>query len=153
MKINYYFAYGSNLDESQMRFRCPESGFLSKACLKGYRLDFTRYSSGWNCGVADIVQNEGSEVWGLVYEITASDFEKLDGYEAYPDAYSRFQTIVETPSGPLQGVWVYTIRNKQAFTPPSKEYVSIIKHAAVRHRFPSHYQEALERILLKGLSP
>ena len=150
MKASLYFAYGSNLDESRMRTRCPDVRVLSEGCLKGYRLDFTRYSSGWNCGVADVVRHEESEVWGLVYEITDSGLEALDRYEGYPDAYTRFRTVVETPAGSLQGVWVYAVRDKQAFSPPSEEYVRILRRAAVKHRFPAHYQESLKRIPPKG---
>jgi gamma-glutamylcyclotransferase (GGCT)/AIG2-like uncharacterized protein YtfP len=152
MRVSFYFAYGSNLDEPQLRTRCPEALVISEACLKGYRLDFTRYSSGWNCGVADIVRDEESEVWGVIYKITDSDFKALDHYEGYPDLYTRFQTNVETPSGPLQGIWVYTVGNKQTFVPPSKEYLRIIKRASVQYYFPAHYQESLERIPIRGSS-
>jgi gamma-glutamylcyclotransferase len=40
------FAYGSNLDCTQMRERCPSTRFVCIAALKDYRLAFTRHSRG-----------------------------------------------------------------------------------------------------------
>ena len=68
-----YFAYGSNLDLLQMKRRCPLSKLISKGMLPDYRLTFNRYASGWDGDVADVIQDEGSEVWGLVFEISDSD--------------------------------------------------------------------------------
>jgi len=39
-----YFAFGSNMDWSRMRERCPSARFIFNAKLNGFRLDFTRYS-------------------------------------------------------------------------------------------------------------
>ena len=78
-----YFAYGSNLDLRQMKMRCPLSKLVSKGLLSGHSLTFNKYSSGWDGGVADVIRDKDSEVWGLVFEISESDLEKLDRYEGY----------------------------------------------------------------------
>ena len=39
-----YFAYGSNLNHFQMKRRCKDSKYLKKINLKGYKLNFSRYS-------------------------------------------------------------------------------------------------------------
>ena len=78
-----YFAYGSNLDLLQMKRRCPLSKLISKGMLPDYRLTFNRYASGWDGGVADVIQDEDSEVWGLIFEISDSDLVRLDHYEGY----------------------------------------------------------------------
>jgi len=64
-----YFAYGSNMDWSRMRERCPPAGFIFTAKPNRFRLDFTRYSKTNRCGVADIVVDPPSSVWGVVYHI------------------------------------------------------------------------------------
>tara|TARA_B100000315_G_scaffold65392_1_gene59359 strand:+ start:3991 stop:4161 length:171 start_codon:yes stop_codon:yes gene_type:complete len=51
-----YFAYGSNLDNDQMKDRCPSAKDKGTACLKEHRLDFTRHSTRWDCAVADVVK-------------------------------------------------------------------------------------------------
>ena len=91
-----YFAYGSNLDEAQMKLRCPGLKVISPGCLRDYRLDFTHFSSGWSCGVADVVESEEGEVWGVVYEITQQNLESLDSDEGFPDFYTRFRAVIES---------------------------------------------------------
>ena len=143
-----YFAYGSNLDLLQMKRRCPLSKLISKGSLSGHRLTFTKYSSGWGGGVADVIQDEGSEVWGLVFEISDSDLERLDRYEGYhkdeTSLYERWKAVINTPHGQVCDVWVYTVVEKQKFVQPTLEYLQIIKDAAVRWGFPKVYQQTLE---------
>jgi gamma-glutamylcyclotransferase (GGCT)/AIG2-like uncharacterized protein YtfP len=135
-----YFAYGSNLDLAQMKIRCPSSELISKGSLSGYRLTFNRYSSGWGGGVADVIQGKGSEVWGLVFELSNSDLKRLDSYEGcYNDQtslYERWKAIINTSKGQISDVWVYTVVEKQKFVQPTLEYLQIIKDAAVRWNFP-----------------
>ena len=152
-----YFAYGSNLDLPQMKRRCPSSKLISKGSLSGYRLTFNRFSSGWGGGVADVIQEQGSEVWGLVFEISDTDLERLDRYEGYnkernegrkelnsrymTDLYERWKTVIDTSNGQVCDVWVYTVVEKQKFVPPTSEYLQIIKDAAVKWNFPKSYQD------------
>jgi gamma-glutamylcyclotransferase (GGCT)/AIG2-like uncharacterized protein YtfP len=141
-----YFAYGSNLSTSQMTRRCPTCKTLKIGCLEGYRLAFNYYSSGWNGGVADIVVDAESEVWGLIYELSKEDLQCLDNCEGYPDVYTRFQTSIKTRSGTISNVWVYTVVQKKNFVPPTKAYIEIIKSAALRFQFPETYLSYLETV-------
>ena len=140
-----YFAYGSNLDLPQMKRRCPSSKLISKGSLSGYRLTFNRFSSGWGGGVADVIQEQDSEVWGLVFEISDSDLERLDRYEGYykeqTSLYERWKAVIDIPNGQVCDVWVYTVVEKQKFVPPTSEYLQIIKDAAVKWNFPKSYQD------------
>ena len=144
-----YFAYGSNLDLLQMKRRCPLSKLISKGMLPDYRLTFNRYAPGWGGGVADVIQDVDSEVWGLIFEISDSDLERLDHYEGcYKDQtslYERWKTVIDTPNGQVDDVWVYTVVEKQKFVQPTLEYLHIIKDAAVRWDFPKNYLQSLEK--------
>ena len=73
-----YFAYGSNMNQDQMRDRCPDSKLLGKAVLADHQIAFTRFSSTWDSAVADILVSPGYSVWDLLYEISQKDLEKLD---------------------------------------------------------------------------
>ena len=140
-----YFAYGSNLDLPQMKRRCPSSKLISKGSLSGYRLTFNRFSSGWGGGVADVIREPGSKVWGLIFEISVTDLERLDRYEGYnkdqTSLYERWKAVIDTPDGQVCDVWVYTVVEKQKFVPPTSEYLQIIKDAAVKWNFPKSYQD------------
>ena len=138
-----YFAYGSNLDLPQMKRRCPSSKLISKGSLSGYRLTFNTFSSGWGGGVAEVIQDHGSKVWGLVFELSDTDLERLDRYEGYhkdwTSLYERWKTVIDTPNGQVSDVWVYTVVEKQKFVKPTLEYLQIIKDAAVKWNFPKAY--------------
>ena len=145
-----YFAYGSNLDLRQMKMRCPLSKLVSKGSLSGHSLTFNKYSGGWDGGVADVIRDEDSEVWGLVFEISESDLERLDRYEGYykdkPSLYERWKAVIDTPDGQVSDVWVYTVVKKQEFVKPTLEYLQIIKDAGARWDFPKVYQQRLELV-------
>ncbi len=142
----FYFAYGSNLDPTQMQNRCPDSHPLSPAWLPNHRLAFTRYSSAWQCGVADIVATPNSQVWGLLYQISPADLKNLDHYEGYPNAYTRLQTNIHTKEAIRPDVWVYTVCEKGEFITPKAVYLDIIKKAATTYSYPDHYRDFLARI-------
>lgn len=142
-----YFAYGSNLDVSQMQQRCAAPvRLVAPGCLRGYALAFTAYSSSWAGGVADVVLAPQHEVWGLVYELSLEALARLDVYEGYPHLYTRFQSCVATAQGVLRAVWIYTVVNKQAFMPPSARYLDVLRHAARRFDFPEAYRAFLDSI-------
>ena len=147
-----YFAYGSNLDLSQMKRRCPECRLISKGSLSGHSLTFNRFSNGWGGGVADVIQDQDSKVWGLVFEISDSDLERLDRYEGYhkdqTSMYERWKAVIDTPNGQISDVWVYTVVEKQKYVQPTLEYLQIIKDAAVRWNFPKDYQQTLELVAI-----
>ena len=77
------FAYGSNMNWDQMRERCPSSRFVGIAVLRDHKLAFTRKSVNRGCGVADVVAEDGAQVWGVVYEIVDLDVGKLDASEGF----------------------------------------------------------------------
>ena len=145
-----YFAHGANLDLPQMKRRCPSSKLISKGSLSGYRLTFNRFSSGWGGGVADVIREPDSKVWGLVFEISDSDLERLDRYEGcykeQTSLYERWKAVIDTPDGQVCDVWVYTVVEKQNFVQPTLEYLQIIKDAAIKWNFPKVYQQDLELV-------
>ena len=143
---NYYFAYGSNLNEKQMKERCPDSKLLGVAVLKNYRLDFTIYSSRWNCGCADVLKDDGKEVWGLLYTLSEEDLQKLDKFEGNPDFYRRIQVDVIDKMGKSIKSYTYDVVNKSPFQMPSSKYLNIIKGASMRFNFSKNYQDFLEKI-------
>ncbi len=70
-----YFAYGSNLHVAQMAQRCPDSVFLGKATLPGYRWQINQR------GVANVVKSPRHDVEGLVFLVTPTDEAVLDRSE------------------------------------------------------------------------
>lgn len=138
-----YFGYGSNLDASQMRHRCPDSRVVQVGWLQDYRLEFTRYSTAWEGGVGDVVRHPGEQVWGQIYLLSQADLDSLDEYEGYPRIYTRFTSPIETHDGRVEGVWVYEVVDKQGFVSPATGYLKVIQDAAEELGFPDGYRSYL----------
>ena len=71
-----YFAFGSNLNQKQMKRRCKDSKYIGCYSLKNYKLVFRNFYLGG--GVADIQKHKKSTVLGAIYKISKSDEKKLD---------------------------------------------------------------------------
>ena len=111
-----YFAYGSNLNQEQMKRRCIDSYFIKTISLKGYSLTFRgKY------GAADIEKNKNSKVLGGLYEISESDEKRLDIYEEYPILYEKmyFNYLGKK-------VMTYIMLKKTTFKNPTTRYLNII---------------------------
>lgn len=86
----FYFAYGSNLHLVQMASRCPDSKFVGKSVLPGYRWQINQR------GVANVVQSPDNSVEGLLYQISASDTISLDHSEGVAQrCYEKVQLEVD----------------------------------------------------------
>ena len=112
-----YFAYGSNLNLSQMKRRCKDSIFLKKINLENFRLTFrSRYRA------ADIEPKKNSLVPGGLFEISKSDEKKLDIYEDYPILYKKYYFILDG-----RKVMTYTMVKKTPFRFPTERYLNVVK--------------------------
>lgn len=140
--VNRYFAYGSNMNASQMAERCPDSRFLTKARLPGYRLDFTTYSTSRDGGAADIVAEDGAELWGIVYEVSDADLTELDRREG--SKYRRIAVQVQPPGQDELPTSAYEVMNKQEFQQPTQDYLQLLIDAARHHDFPDTYVRQIE---------
>ena len=113
-----YFAYGSNINLDQMEQRCPDAVALETVTLDGYELAFR---AG---GVATIIQHEGSQVNGLLWELTPKCEEALDFYEGFPRLYTKEQVTVTGNDGYEFQVMAYVMTADFARNPhiPSMLY-------------------------------
>lgn len=145
----FCFAYGSNLDPCQIRRRCPSVQFLCVARLKNHRLAFDRKSAKRQCGVANVVPTVAHDAWGVVYQLSATDFIQLDRDEGVNSgAYVRKNGQVVHRLGDDEPVKVAIYyANKQPHPPlPSVEYKNLIVGGAKFWRLPGEYIAELERI-------
>lgn len=137
--MNNYFAYGSNLNETQMKERCPDSRIIGRAVLKRYRIGFTIGSLIWKGGCADIIKSENDEVWGLIYEVSESDLKNLDKIEGSPYFYRRIVVHVKKENGEKIDVFAYEVVKKKKFIAPSEKYFEVILNASKKFNFPESY--------------
>ena len=63
----YYFSYGSNLCQEQMKERCSTAFSIGKAVLSNYQLCFDEYSARWGGGAATIEKKTNQQVVGAIF--------------------------------------------------------------------------------------
>ncbi len=114
-----YFAFGSNLNQKQMKRRCKDSKYIGCYSLKNYKLVFRNYFLGG--GVADIQKDKNSKVLGAIYKISKKDEKELDVYEDYPKTYIKkyFKILGKK-------VMFYYMPKKTMHVAPSKRYLNLI---------------------------
>jgi len=154
-----YFAYGSNLSLEQMQKRIgSKPKVVGKAYLENHRLGFTIYSKlTWKGGVADIVAELGSKVWGAIYELSEEQLEKVDHYEGYKKGrdlkknfYNRTKVEVVDEKGAKQPCLTYQgevgdeERRKYLYHRPSEQYYDVIRKGGVEHSLPEEFFDHLK---------
>ncbi len=152
-----YFAYGSNLDPTQMDERGISVEKSEIAELPGWKLAFTIYSDTWGGGVADILPDPEGIVKGAVYTINKDDLKKLDHYEGRMvendmerGMYRRQYLPVKTGGG-WKTVLTYVVNKtvehkKQMDLKPSKRYLRTIVTGAQEHSIDKRYIDKLKAI-------
>lgn len=95
----YYFAYGSNMDLSQMTNRVGlDYRIISSGRLENYELKFNKVpktTGNQDIGYANIEFKKNSVVEGIIFEIDSIAINKLDKYECVPKHYIKKQLIVK----------------------------------------------------------
>jgi len=152
-----YFAYGSNMNWKQMRERCPSSRFVGIAVLRDHKLAFTRESDDRSCGVADVVAENGTQVWGVVYEIADLDVGKLDASEGFrpgrdKNSYYRRECLVFLDGEDQRPLTVSAYFGDPQPNPPlpNAEYKNLILAGAKHWHLPEDYIRELEQIEVSG---
>lgn len=137
-----YFAFGSNLDADQMAERCPGSRARFRARLQDHRIAFTHPSRRWGGGAADVIAAPGHEVWGLVWDLSGDDLERLDGYEL---GYRRCWLEVVDDGGRAHRVISYSVVDKGDHR-PTREYLGKMLRWGAHWELPDAYLEQLRGV-------
>lgn len=141
-RYRYYFAYGSNVDEEQMKQRCPSAERMGVAALRDHKLVFNRRGSYRPGGVASVEPAEGERVYGVTWRVTASDLERLDETED-PAAYRRRDATVYGLDGSAQRACVYEAIPEGVFE-PDEDYLGLLFAAASKAGLPKAYLDGLK---------
>jgi gamma-glutamylcyclotransferase (GGCT)/AIG2-like uncharacterized protein YtfP len=142
-----YFAYGSNMSARQMSARLPSAQKIGTGFIEGYKLAFNRKGSYRSGGVASIVSQPQSRVYGVIWSIPKAEMARLDTIED-PLAYKPIFVEVQPEKGNSFQCHAYQAIPQGDFKPDA-EYHSLVIEAAKEAGLPADYIEALEAL---GLS-
>jgi gamma-glutamylcyclotransferase len=150
--VALYFAYGSNMATEVMASKCSDISVLGPARLAGYRLAFSRRSIRTGTGVANVVSEAGSSVWGVLYEVSDRCLESLDRKEGYPWAYDRRAIDVTLESGERLRALTYVVDQPEPDeVKPSSDYAKGLVAAAEEQGLPAGYVDSLRALVPKQL--
>lgn len=131
-----YFAYGANTNLRSMALRCPAARPVAAATLSDSRLVFR--------GVADVEQEEGTKVFGALWEITPECEVALDRFEGFPRLYVKTYFPVQL-HGQKRDVMMYVMRDqREQRRPPYDGYLETLREGYRHFGLP---QEQLDRAI------
>jgi cation transport regulator ChaC len=105
----WYFAYGSNMDVARMLTRNAPFTRRIKGRVGGHRLVFNKISGKYpGHGVANVIEEWGFDVVGVLYEVDRPGIEALDGHEGVRGGhYIRTEMMVQLDDGTAVNANVY----------------------------------------------
>ena len=135
-----YIAYGSNMVQEQMAYRCPNARLIGTGWLPNHRLEFYLHAT------VEKTRSKGARVPVAVWEIDEADERSLDRYEGVPNYYVKRQARVQMWDGSEIEWLIYIMKAIRPY-PPTKEYYNGIFHAYNRMGFGSEIETVLEPAL------
>jgi hypothetical protein len=133
-----YAAYGSNMDPGQMAERAPHSPLRGTGWLPGWRLTFGGEDRGWEGPLATVVEDELSQVFVAMYDVTDADAVQMDRWEHADLAlFRKIRVRVATLEGDVLA-WIYVLDDYEGGL-PSCRYLGLIADAAEKAGAPDDY--------------
>jgi len=156
MGTDFTFAYGSNMNYSDLRSWLERNGFDSSlivsrqvARLEGYDFVWNFYSSGRAGGTANLEPKEKSVVWGVLVEFEEALLKAFDRKEGHPVFYSRGErrvTVIRAEDEAAVPAWLYLANsNRSGRTDvwPTRVYKNLILDAAIEADLPQDFVDKI----------
>jgi hypothetical protein len=152
----HYFAYGPTMDPAVMAEVCRGAVALGPAMLPGHALAFFGHSAIWDGAEKTLVRRSDSVAWGVVYQISSLDLDRLDLHQGVKldgsGGYFHFPAEVIAADGQRYDVVFYKRAMNGAPRLPSTDYVAHIIAGAEAHGLPPDYRHHLQRIETRAAS-
>jgi hypothetical protein len=120
--------------------------------LDGWRLTFGGEDLGWEGALATIVEEPGSQVFVVLYDVTPMDEKLLDHWEgAELGLYRKIRLRVQTLEGSVLA-WFYVLDAYEGGL-PSARYLGVTADAAEVAGAPADYVANLRNRPCRGIGP
>ena len=139
-----YIAYGSNMVEEQMAYRCPNARLIGMGQLPNHRLEFYLHAT------VERSRAHGASVPVAVWEIDEEDEKSLDHYEGFPKYYTKHKRKVMMDDGSQIEGMVY-IMNMIRPLIPHASYYNGIRDAYLKLGIGSEIKRVLEPALNRSI--
>jgi gamma-glutamylcyclotransferase (GGCT)/AIG2-like uncharacterized protein YtfP len=149
MGTDFVFAYGSNMNRSDIRSWLEANGYDSSlvvdstpGTVDGYDYVWNYYSRTRAGGAANLEHKDGSAIRGILIEIDESLLKAFDRKEGHPYFYSRGDKRVPVrrdSDGKTAFAWIYLAapnKGGRRDVWPTRDYRRIVLEAAEFWEFP-----------------
>ncbi len=131
--------------------RAPHSPMAGTGWLEGWRLTFGGEDMGWEGALATIVEDPGSRVFVVLYDVTPLDEDGLDRWEGGElGMHTKLRLRVQTMDGSVLP-WLYVLDAYEGGL-PSARYLGVLADAAEAAGAPADYVDALRTRPCQGIS-
>ena len=139
------FAYGSNMLSTRLKERCPSALPIGAAQLPGHELRWHKRSMDGS-GKCDVVPvNVGHAVFGVVYEVDATERAALDQAEGLGHGYDQ-KDVTVILNGDAVTVSIYVVTSTNPALKPYTWYKALVVAGAKEHGLPSPYIANLQAV-------
>nr|WP_319491869.1 gamma-glutamylcyclotransferase family protein [uncultured Desulfobacter sp.] len=146
----YYFAYGPNMNASRINERSATAKMVTIARLADYRIAFFGHSRIWDGAQANAIREPGHEVWGVVYEFSGTDLERLDAWQDVrmdgTGTFFHYPVRVIGKDGLIYTALMYEKDTLGKPEQPSTPYLDFIIQGAKENHLPAEYIRELKGI-------
>lgn len=145
--MKYYFAYGTLLGEKAMRDFAPSARAVGVMRLDGFELGFgeTHVAGKGGCWLKP---TEGGTVYGVQYELSDEDMERMDKASGVPDGlWVHLPVTLVDERGNTVASSTYTIPGNPPAFRPGDDYVGKIKAGLGTTKLPADYVRKVERTI------
>ena len=141
-----YIAYGSNMVQEQMAFRCPDAKLIGMGYIEGVQLEFYLHAT------VERTESKRSRVPVAVWEISEEDERQLDIYEGVKSGYydKEYWTVTMDDGSQIEGL-IYIMRTIRQ-SPPYASYYTGIRDAYRKLGLGSKIKTVLEPALIRSLN-
>lgn len=142
-----YFAYGSNMSRPRLLARVPSAEFVITARLDAHRLAFHK-AGGDGSGKCDALATGDPThcVFGVVFEIAATEKEHLDRIEGLGVGYAEKRVRLAAADGAAVDAFLYCATRVDATLTPFAWYKAHVLAGARQHSLPADYVRAIEAV-------
>jgi|SRR3990167_8649023 len=147
-----YFAYGSNMLRSRLENQKKGKERIGQvvdhgvAVLLGHAIKFNKKSIDGS-GKTNIIGENTSKVFGIIYELTDEQIKLLDKIEA---GYKKSTVDTLLEGNTVRADTYFAIPKKTDNNLlPTRDYLSFLILGAKEHNFPEDYVEFLEKTKVK----
>jgi gamma-glutamylcyclotransferase (GGCT)/AIG2-like uncharacterized protein YtfP len=143
-EFSLFFVYGSLLSARYLRKYTPSAGFVMKADLANYEIQFRQYSEKRQGGTSCIIEAPGQMVHGVLYRIAKQEIRGLDVLEGVPEGrYKRETFLVLGEDREWYSADLYRLIHPTGPYTPSKSYLDDMIEGAKAHGLEHTYVEKL----------